>query len=281
MGFINKVSAAPIVHQCVVPPRTGFGRGTTWACDECGDMWKVKTCIGEYETYLEWCRIINDGKKVGFLFLHRFPTKRQPEPTEHDLKREKRIRAVISELGLPTNVLDVVSLGNPSSHAPYHGYQHLLTVALNCKEAADYHGLDRESVRPLVLAALFHDFGHLLQSTVQDALNIEKAVEGAMKHLPGIEGLSDREIESVISLIRATEYPYTGTDTTLPARIIQDADMMQTLEPDGKRFLDGLSSERRRRITVEQNESFLDSIPGNTEWGRKKLHPLRAGVVSD
>jgi hypothetical protein len=224
--------------------------------------------------YLEWCRVKSNGKKVPFLSSYRFPTRRQADPTSHDLDRERRAKKMLAELNLPIGLLEVASLKNSSAHAPYHGSQHLLTVALNCKEAAEYHALDQAASRPLILAALFHDFAHLLNKTVQDSVNVEAAVSGMLNFLPmGADELPEDEIKEAISLIRATEFPHHAA-SNISEGIIQDADMMQTLEPDGQRFLDGLSTERGRRITVAQNDEFMDSIQGNTEWGRKKLHPV-------
>lgn len=275
MGFIKKVAAKNSFHACFVPALAGLGKGTVWECGECSDIWMVKTCFGEYETYLDWCRTLSKGKKVPFLSAHRFPTKRQKAPTSQDMIRQRKTVAILEELEIPVSVLDVVSLKNPSAHAPYHGYQHLLTVAINCKEAAEYHELALSDTRALVIAALFHDYGHLLQQTVHDSLNIDAAVAGVLRFLPGImTSISEDEMALVLSLIRATELPHKEAGT-VAGKIIQDADMMQTLEPDGQLFLRGLGEERGRRITVEQNESFLDTYPGNTEWGQKKLHPLK------
>lgn len=278
MGFIKKVAAKKSFHACLVPSLVGLTKGTVWECGECSDIWSIKTCFGEYETYLDWCRTTSDGKKVPFLSAYRFPTLRQKAPTSHDLNRQNKAASMLEKMDIPASLLDVVSLKNPAAHAPYHGYQHLLTVALNCKEAAEYHELDRATTRALIIAALFHDYGHLLQQTVQDARNIEAAVTGAMRFLPEIiTSISETEMTLVLSLIQSTEFPHKEAET-LAGQIIQDADMMQTLEPDGDRFLDGLGAERGRRITVEQNEAFLDTYPGNTEWGRAKLHPLTAGL---
>lgn len=279
MGFIKKVTPPRTDHVCTVPARTGHGKGTAWQCDTCSDIWEVLTCLGEYETYLDWRRTRTaEGRKVGFFNLGRVPGRRHPEPSRHDLDRERRIRSVLAELQIPEAVLDVISLQNPSAHAPYHGYQHLLTVTLNCRAGADYLGLDTADTRLLVLAALFHDFGHLQQPDVHDSANIEAAVAGALAHLPKcMPEPSAVGIGRVIDLVRATEFPHTVAGS-VPAAIIQDADMMQTLEPDGQRFLDGLGQEKGRRITAAQNDDFLDSYQPRTEWGKLRLHPLKAAV---
>lgn len=278
MGFIRKVAAPKGDHGCVVPARTGLGKGTAWQCDTCSDTWEVKACIGEYETYLDWRRTLAaDGRKIGFFSLGRIPGRRQPEPSRHDLDRERRIRSVLDAMKIPEAVLETISLQNPSAHAPYHGYQHLLTVTLNCWEGAAYAGLDTAATKDLVLAALFHDFGHLQQRTAADSANIESAVAGVLNHFPKcLPELTVAETERVLALIRATEFPH-GAANSVAAGIIQDADMMQTLEPDGKRFLDGLGREKGRRITAAQNEEFLDSYEPRTEWGRLRLHPLSSG----
>jgi hypothetical protein len=277
MGFIRKVAAPKGDHDCVVPARTGLGKGTVWQCETCSDTWQVKTCIGEYETYLDWRRTLAaDGRKIGFFSLGRVPGRRHPEPSRHDLDRERRIRSVLDALMIPEAVLETISLQNPSARAPYHGYQHLLTVTLNCWEGAAYAGLDAATTRDLILAALFHDFGHF-QRTVRDSLNIEAAVAGVLNNFPKcLPELTVLETERVLALIRATEYPHGATDS-VAAGIIQDADMMQTLEPDGTRFLDGLGKEMGRRITAAQNEEFLNAYEPRTEWGRLRLRPLTAG----
>lgn len=274
LGLVKSNAAKRGFHACVVPPLTGLAKGTGWECGECSDVWVVKSCFGEYEMYLDWCRVKSNGKKVPYLSAYRFPTRRQKSSTAHDLRRRSKIAEILEEIEIPLGVLDVLLLKNPSAHAPYHGYQHLLTVAINCNEAAEYYEMEQGARRTLVLAALFHNYAYLLQQKVQDARNIEAAVAGARKFIPAImPGISDTELDLVVSLIQATEYPHKEQES-LAGKIIQDADMMQTLEPDGQVFLRGLGEETGRRITVEQNEAFLDAYPGNTEWGRIKLHPL-------
>lgn len=95
MGFIKKVAAKKNFHACLVPSLAGLGKGNVWECGECSDLWTVKTCFGEYETYLDWCRTTSDGKKVPFLSAYRFPTRRQKAPTSHDLNRVHKTTATL------------------------------------------------------------------------------------------------------------------------------------------------------------------------------------------
>lgn len=192
-------------------------------------------------------------------------------PTTDDCRRESAVHALVAELGVDPGALHAATLTNTSAHAPYHGAQHLFTVAINADAGAKAYGLGREDRAALLIAALFHDVDHLMGHAVSDRQNIDRAVAAFTVYARSSNaGLSSAAELIIRDLVRATEFPH-AHPPTIAGQILQDADMMQELEPDGPRFLAGLSIEAGHLIDDAYSRRFLESLTLNTEWARGRL----------
>ena len=181
--------------------------------------------------------------------------------------RVARAKELFGELGIPVSFLEYALENNSGRNNPYHNNHHLLTVMLRCAEGADYYGLSVDDKRNLVVAGLFHDYNHSLSN--DDAENIRKSVAGwtDYKDLFAIVGVSASEVER---LIAATVFPHKDA-TDLGSEIIQDADLMQSLEPDAESFFKGLSVEAGVRIDAETTRIWISQQHINTQWAKNEV----------
>lgn len=134
----------------------------------------------------------------------------------------------IRELGMGI-ALECIKRGDWLKN-PYHNYGHTLTVVDNVITIGLASGID--NIKPLVLAAIFHDAGHFSND---DVLNIKEALwrlEFFMNSFP----LDCREWgcnwEEVSTILKATQFPYKGDDSKLSIEemIIRDADTLQCFD---------------------------------------------------
>ncbi len=115
---------------------------------------------------------------------------------------------------------------NESNHLPYHGIDHLFEVMRFAFITFENDPLCKESninKLELLIAALFHDYGHSGGKTTDD-INIGNAINGvSLFHSANPEF----DLNEVINLIKATEYPYTvpESELTLSSKVLRDSDM--------------------------------------------------------
>lgn len=188
-----------------------------------------------------------------------------------DCVRDIKARYILETYGISSSLIDYLNFFNNSSDAPYHGHQHALTVMINSYNGAKIHNLCFNETKLLLIAALFHDFNHLSGKAASDAENICLAVEGFKTHNDFFTCLTESEIKRVEKLIKSTTFPHTNPKD-LTESLLQDSDMLQTLEPDGSRFLEGLSIESGQSRSVECNDAFLNNFHFNTPWACKLIH---------
>lgn len=192
--------------------------------------------------------------------------------------RRQKATTVLREIGLNAEHLDILEQ-NPGKDSPYHNNEHLYTVALNCDEAAKYYKLPVSDRKVLFLAGLYHDYNHSA-GAASDTINISRAIAGAVEHIARIEKAEASDLDTVAGIIHATIQPPTmhNTDIGLLQRIIMDADMMQSCEPDAEAFLAGLSVESKKEINWETTREFLSSYAPKTSWGKEKLARLLENI---
>jgi hypothetical protein len=156
------------------------------------------------------------------------------------------------------------------NHA-YHNFRHMFHVTWLCYQACDFYRkiLSPREMRNLLIAAMFHDFDHA-DGAVGDEHNIAVAVSGLTTYvLPE----DKKHLEEIISLIRATEYPYAVPSEELPllAQIIRDADMGQGFSDAWiQQIVFGLAAEQGKRPIeiLRSEEEFCRNVRFHTEWGR-------------
>ena len=195
-------------------------------------------------------------------------------PVKADALRRERIRFVLNLVDFKGHQgLDLLFIlndapWNPSAGKPYHGFQHLLTVAGRAFDGGLAYELPKQSCRNLLLAGLFHDVGH--RQVDDDWANIETAVAALHRaHTEHRLGpADDQDVKAITRLIGSTCFPYTEAAHNLEEAILRDADLMQTLEPDAPRWLAALATETGRPVTTESTREFFLRTGVHTEWGR-------------
>jgi hypothetical protein len=154
-------------------------------------------------------------------------------------------------------------------HNPYHNFRHTTHVTWLCHHAGGFYSIEPRPMRNFLIAAMFHDYDHAGRSG-DDDLNVARAIRGLEKHV--LE--TDRPfLDDIVTMIRATEYPYTirSEDLDLRAKILRDADLGQALNPAWlQQVVFGLAVERGERPieTLRLQKTFLSSFKPLTEWGR-------------
>lgn len=177
------------------------------------------------------------------------------------------------------NALHYVEEISVSNFAPYHSLAHCLTVVKWCGRLASLLNLPESEEKPLILAALFHDFNHT-EGHEEDSVNIARALDG-LNAFCDLHDIDSEIRDAAIANIRVTQFPFVFEPTTLAQKIIRDADIMQSLEPNRVEVLvEGLRKELevkfKRKISrsefCENQVSFLEDI---------KLYTTPARVIFD
>jgi hypothetical protein len=156
---------------------------------------------------------------------------------------------------------------------PYHNIRHMLHVMWNTYNAAMFYGIDGIKLRNMLIAALFHDFGHT-GNLSDDSVNIEIAITGLDNNILS-EDIEYRN--EIISYIKATGVPpieIENTEENLPKLILRDADLSYTLENVwiqpvnfGLNIEMGISTEN----ILKFQETFLTKILVlSTNWAKEK-----------
>lgn len=196
---------------------------------------------------------------------------------------EKVIARTEAHLYLAKNGLNhalaYVQIENPSNKVPYHNLDHCLTVVKWSGRLAGMCQLSVDEEKALILAAIFHDFDHTA-GAAEDDINIQRAIAG-LQRFGEIHRVDEELLKLAIENIQVTQFPFIYTPQTVAQKIIRDADLLQSLEPNRAEVLiDGLRKELevkfKRKITrgefCENQVKFLDGL---------KLYTTPAQVIFD
>jgi len=164
----------------------------------------------------------------------------------------------------------------PNIHNGYHGLRHMLHVTWACYEACKYYDKEGSNLlcprqmRSLLIAALFHDYGHCGKSG-DDEINIEVAIRGLFENIQPEDELHKEKIASVI---RATKFPHEdlGENITLEQKILRDADASQTFSTAWiGEVLAGLGSEfdESPLEMLKIQDGFLKSLSFYSDFGKE------------
>lgn len=194
-----------------------------------------------------------------------------------DEELQDKVRTLCQRFGV-TYAYQYVAEKNPSNNLPYHNWYHIMCMVEKVVEGANLHNLPYRSIRHLIIAALFHDFGHS-GGKQTDTSNINGAIAGFSlfdSHLHSDKDAIDaREIKQ---LIYVTEYPYVLEPLCIEQKIIRDADLMQAFRPTWKEMIiDGLREEMSIRLGKELTQDdmclgqvkFLKNIEAHSDWGNE------------
>jgi putative nucleotidyltransferase with HDIG domain len=105
-----------------------------------------------------------------------------------------------------------------SSDRSYHNFTHTAEVAKTAEEIADAIGISESDKEALLIAAWFHDIGHIETCEGHENVGIELATNFLRDNGYSVEG-----IKRVVSLINATRMP--RTPQNILEEIICDADL--------------------------------------------------------
>lgn len=168
---------------------------------------------------------------------------------------------------------------NPSNNKPYHNLWHTICVVKYCYLIGKDEDIDDNSMMFLLLAAMFHDFGHFSKD---DSKNVERAKQAFSDFAYMIEGehfnasFVQTMVIAVHKIIDATKYPYDIPDSELSLyqKIIRDADLLQWTEPTMiEHVFKGLAEEMEipLHIFLPKNKAFIEgNLPTyRTNWARK------------
>jgi len=192
-----------------------------------------------------------------------------------------RLLEIYQKYPILVKAINFINLTNQSSNRhPYHSIDHLFTVFKSCVDVSSFSSIsDQELELELFIAALFHDYGHK-GVMGNDHDNIVNAIDGLNFFYAANPEFN---IDIVISLIQATEYPYVveEKDLTIEAKILRDADMSYLFDDLSiVKLYSGLRKEFGQDLTtfINNQSSFLNNmkfyIPSNQQlWEICK--PLR------
>lgn len=164
----------------------------------------------------------------------------------------------------------------PNLRHPYHNLRHMLHVMWLCFQACVFYGatLTRRQVRNLLIAALFHDFGHS-GGLGDDDLNIARAIRALRKYAQPEDKPHLADIERII---QATEYPHQGvsSELDLPSQILRDADVSQALSVAWiQQVVIGLATEWSKPPldVLRAQKGFHASLKFSTSWAERFFPP--------
>src|SRR5688572_3542132 len=100
----------------------------------------------------------------------------------------------------------------------FHNIDHTRSVVQRVQEIASHHDLDEKDMKELLVAAWFHDTGHLL---TEPANHEQKSVE-LMREFLSSKVNDEESVDRVANLIKMTKLP--PSPQTLQEKIICDAD---------------------------------------------------------
>jgi len=182
---------------------------------------------------------------------------------KNDFKRAASLFTAFKEIGLDPNIISQAYIVNNSNDHPYHNFQHLLTVALRAVEGGQYYNLELEQIQSLAIAGLSHDAMYVIGET--EEVNIGEAVKFS-RFLCQENSVKESIVKIVERLIRSTEFPHHEV-SELSEKIIQDADLMQSLEEDCEKFLNGLCIEKNDPQIADPRFPGIDGF--NTIWAKQ------------
>ena len=159
---------------------------------------------------------------------------------------------------------------------PYHNFRHLCHILYLCYQACLYYEgkMTPRQMRNLLIAALFHDFGHSGQVS-PDNINIGRSIAALKNYLKPED---QTEFEEISNLIKATEFPYTIPDdeVSLAGQIIRDADLSQALSSSWiQQVVFGLATEWGKQPieVLKIQEPFLRKLKFHTTWAKTCFPP--------
>ena len=158
----------------------------------------------------------------------------------------------------------------------FHGHAHMMHVICEVYDAIKVIKIGQYYARALMIAAMFHDYGHTGDGTQPDSINIQKAIKGIKRH---IHPADKKYIKDILILIRSTEWMGSSVNTLFEKHfvidILRDADMSFMFTYDWMQYIIfGLSTEKNvsPREILQMQRSFLENhVKFYSSWGKEKF----------
>lgn len=200
------------------------------------------------------------------------------------MSKELNVLEIINDYESLKKGLKYLVYNNKSNNAPYHNFNHLLTVTKHCYRALSYMDmLGDVKCEMLLLSALFHDFNHSMGKE-KDDVNIQQAKLGLFDFC--VDSGLNLDFPFMCGIIDATQYPYVieAENLTIYQAIIRDADLCQVLEYDWiKQVILGLSEEMNISVgdMIVGQRKFVESVKFITDYGKFIQNTKYDKVISD
>ena len=154
----------------------------------------------------------------------------------------------------------------------FHNVHHTINVVQGVVDIGRAEQLSEEDMEILMLAAWFHDTGHVHTYAGHE----ERSIELARDWLRG-QSYPESKIEEVVRCIHATTMPQQPTD--LLEQVICDADLYHLSFPTYDHYQELLREEWRLLLGIEMtdeewhasNDDFLSRHHYWTDFGRERL----------
>jgi hypothetical protein len=161
----------------------------------------------------------------------------------------------------------------------YHNFRHMMHVTYQVYDAIKVTKINATGARILLLAAMFHDYGHSGDGTQSDSINIARSVERVKIH---IDPNDEKYLTEIIRLIRATEWHgeagHSIFEQDMFIDILRDADSSQTFDTSWiQQVIFGLGTElgKSPREMLESQLPFLENkVKFYSAWGKEKFEPI-------
>lgn len=166
----------------------------------------------------------------------------------------------------------------PNVINPYHNFRHLMYVMCAAHEGGEfmnYHELfGKRSFRALLIAAMFHDYGHDGKMG-NDEAEVDRSIMSVKEHLlPSDYDL----IDAISNFIRATQFPYVECEQNMGTDIIRDADISQVFDDEWiQQIIFGLSREMgiNEFQMLELQLKFIPAMVFHTPWAEEMFMPVK------
>lgn len=164
----------------------------------------------------------------------------------------------------------------------YHNFRHMMHMTYQVYDAIKYMKINPVAARYLLIAAMFHDYGHSGNRNKSDDFNIRKAVRGVKRHIDKTNPTDKKNLKEIIRLIQATEWfgeaGHNLFERDMFIDILRDADSCQTLDTSWmQQVIFGLGTElgKSPREMLEAQLPFLqERIKFYSPWGKAKFEPI-------
>lgn len=198
----------------------------------------------------------------------------------------------INNNSLLKNAFNYTINNNTSIVAPYHNQSHIMNMCNTITEIyLNDNNVTKKEYELLLLAALFHDMNHS-QGELSDDLNIKIALESFDDFINKIDPtlcknethssyasiyMLKQEYETVIELIKTTQYPYVVEVETESQKIMRDADLSQIFNYNSNfgHNVCGLKIELAKDMSwsefMENNNKFVENVVFDTDYMKNKL----------